>query len=240
MTDAPVHYVHEEKADGFGTVRIRPVDAEADAAVLHGWVSAERASFWGMNGLTRDQVAEVYAHMVEPRHPPRLPRRAGRRPRRRTPDLRAVGGPCQRVLRGRARGHRRPCAARARRGTGRAAGLVVGADGRLRVVRAGGAGPAAGRGRSGRAQREGPRPLRPPGLRGRTGRHPPGDRPAGRPPAGEDGPTRLPQAGGSLPRVTPEDLVAHYGLEPIPARAAGSAVPGPAPHCRTAPPPGPR
>lgn len=64
MTDAPVHYVHEEKADGFGTVRIRPVDAEADAAVLHGWVSAERASFWGMNGLTRDQVAEVYAHMA--------------------------------------------------------------------------------------------------------------------------------------------------------------------------------
>ncbi|MFM9708361.1 GNAT family N-acetyltransferase [Streptomyces galilaeus] len=65
MTDAPVHYVHEEKADGFGTVRIRPVDAEADAAVLHGWVSAERASFWGMNGLTRDQVAEIYAHMAD-------------------------------------------------------------------------------------------------------------------------------------------------------------------------------
>jgi hypothetical protein len=67
MTDAyvhHVHYVHEEKAEGFGTVRIRPVDAEADAAVLHGWVSAERASFWGMNGLTRDQVAEIYAHMA--------------------------------------------------------------------------------------------------------------------------------------------------------------------------------
>ncbi|MEV5487601.1 GNAT family N-acetyltransferase [Streptomyces bobili] len=70
MTDAyghhvhHVHYVHEEKAEGFGTVRIRPVDAGADAAVLHGWVSAERASFWGMNGLTRDQVAEIYAHMA--------------------------------------------------------------------------------------------------------------------------------------------------------------------------------
>ncbi|MFF8191356.1 GNAT family N-acetyltransferase [Streptomyces bobili] len=64
MTDAHVQYVHEEKAEGFGTVRIRPVDAEADAAVLHGWVSAERAAFWGMNGLTRDQVAEIYAHMA--------------------------------------------------------------------------------------------------------------------------------------------------------------------------------
>ncbi|USQ89202.1 acetyltransferase [Streptomyces phaeoluteigriseus] len=61
MTDP---YVHEEKAEGFGTVRIRPLDAEADAEVVHGWVSEERAVFWGMNGLTRDQVAEIYAHMA--------------------------------------------------------------------------------------------------------------------------------------------------------------------------------
>jgi hypothetical protein len=57
-------YVHEEKADGFGTVGIRPLDAEGDADVVHGWVSEERAAFWGMNGLTRDQVAEIYAHMA--------------------------------------------------------------------------------------------------------------------------------------------------------------------------------
>lgn len=55
--------VHEETLDGFGTVRIRPVDPHADAEVVHGWVSQERASFWGMNGLTRDQVAGSYAHM---------------------------------------------------------------------------------------------------------------------------------------------------------------------------------
>ncbi|WP_425246002.1 GNAT family N-acetyltransferase [Streptomyces sp. NEAU-NA10] len=57
-------YVHEETLDGFGTVGIRPLDAEADAEVVHGWVSEERAAFWGMNGLTRDQVAEIYAHMA--------------------------------------------------------------------------------------------------------------------------------------------------------------------------------
>ncbi|MCX4763298.1 acetyltransferase [Streptomyces sp. NBC_01275] len=57
-------YVHQETANGFGTVGIRPLDAERDADVVHGWVSEERSAFWGMNGLTRDQVAEVYAHMA--------------------------------------------------------------------------------------------------------------------------------------------------------------------------------
>ncbi|MER6124642.1 GNAT family N-acetyltransferase [Streptomyces sp. NPDC001795] len=55
--------VHEQLVDGYGTVRILPLDAQADAEVIHAWVSEERASFWGMNGLTKDEVAEVYAHM---------------------------------------------------------------------------------------------------------------------------------------------------------------------------------
>ncbi|MFC8518686.1 GNAT family N-acetyltransferase [Streptomyces sp. NPDC057257] len=46
-----------------GAVRVLPLDAHADADVLHRWVGEERAAFWGMNGLTRDQVAEIYAHM---------------------------------------------------------------------------------------------------------------------------------------------------------------------------------
>lgn len=55
--------VHELSLDGFGTVRVLPLDPHADAAVVHAWVSEERAVFWGMTGLTRDQVAEVYAHL---------------------------------------------------------------------------------------------------------------------------------------------------------------------------------
>ncbi|MEJ1200836.1 MULTISPECIES: GNAT family N-acetyltransferase [unclassified Streptomyces] len=55
--------VHEQELDGFGAVRVLPLDAAADAGVIHRWVSEERAAFWGMNGLTRDQVADVYAHM---------------------------------------------------------------------------------------------------------------------------------------------------------------------------------
>jgi hypothetical protein len=55
--------VHDQTVDGFGTVRVLPLDAHADAEVLHAWVSEERASFWGMNGLSKDQVGEIYAHM---------------------------------------------------------------------------------------------------------------------------------------------------------------------------------
>ncbi|MFG3662206.1 GNAT family N-acetyltransferase [Streptomyces sp. NPDC047706] len=55
--------VHEQVIDGFGTVRLLPLDAKGDAEVIHGWVSQERAAFWGMNGLTRDEVAGIYAHM---------------------------------------------------------------------------------------------------------------------------------------------------------------------------------
>ncbi|MYW70110.1 GNAT family N-acetyltransferase [Streptomyces sp. SID8379] len=55
--------VYEHLLDGFGTVRVLALDAARDAEVVHGWVSEERAVFWGMTGLTRDQVADVYAHM---------------------------------------------------------------------------------------------------------------------------------------------------------------------------------
>ncbi len=55
--------VHEQKVDGFGTVRVLPLDPAADASLLHRWVSEERAVFWGMNGLTEQRVREIYAHM---------------------------------------------------------------------------------------------------------------------------------------------------------------------------------
>ncbi|GAB2733189.1 GNAT family N-acetyltransferase [Streptomyces bullii] len=68
MTDVQDPYasrpaVHEQVIDGFGTVRVLPLDARADAALVHGWVREERAAFWGMTGLTERQVAEIYAHM---------------------------------------------------------------------------------------------------------------------------------------------------------------------------------
>ncbi|MGA5047683.1 GNAT family N-acetyltransferase [Streptomyces arboris] len=53
--------VHEQKVEGFGVVRLVPVDPAADAGLLHGWVTEERARFWGMADHTREQVQEIYA-----------------------------------------------------------------------------------------------------------------------------------------------------------------------------------
>ncbi|MFF2852410.1 GNAT family N-acetyltransferase [Streptomyces sp. NPDC058001] len=55
--------VHERVVAGFGTVRVRPVDPDADHGLLHAWVSQERARFWGMTGHTREQVLQTYAHL---------------------------------------------------------------------------------------------------------------------------------------------------------------------------------
>ncbi|SCE59518.1 penicillin amidase [Streptomyces sp. Termitarium-T10T-6] len=52
--------VHEQKIEGFGTVRLVPVDPAADGELLHGWVTEERARFWGMAGHTLEQVREIY------------------------------------------------------------------------------------------------------------------------------------------------------------------------------------
>jgi len=60
----PPAYVHEQTVEGLGVIGLRPLDPEGDAAAVHAWVSQERAVFWGMNGLTREQVAEVYAHLA--------------------------------------------------------------------------------------------------------------------------------------------------------------------------------
>ncbi|MFE6771343.1 GNAT family N-acetyltransferase [Streptomyces fimicarius] len=64
-TDEPVApalraAVHEQKVEGFGTVRLVPVAPAADAGLLHGWVTEERARFWGMGDHTREQVREIY------------------------------------------------------------------------------------------------------------------------------------------------------------------------------------
>ncbi|MFJ6610278.1 GNAT family N-acetyltransferase [Streptomyces sp. NPDC091289] len=62
MTAAPAlrAAVHEQKVEGFGVVRLVPVVPAADADLLHGWVTEERARFWGMGDHTREQVLEIY------------------------------------------------------------------------------------------------------------------------------------------------------------------------------------
>lgn len=46
--------------EGFGTVTVTPVDPAADSALIHSWVTEERARFWGMGGASRELVQEIY------------------------------------------------------------------------------------------------------------------------------------------------------------------------------------
>ncbi len=55
--------VHEQAVEGFGRVRIVPVDPGADADLIHGWVTEERARFWGMLEADRERVQEIYEYL---------------------------------------------------------------------------------------------------------------------------------------------------------------------------------
>ncbi|MFD3466975.1 GNAT family N-acetyltransferase [Streptomyces sp. NPDC058682] len=52
--------VHTQVIEGFGTVTITPVDPAADSALIHSWVTQERARFWGMGEASRELVQEIY------------------------------------------------------------------------------------------------------------------------------------------------------------------------------------
>ncbi|QYJ05106.1 acetyltransferase [Nocardioides panacisoli] len=50
------------------TIRMREVDPEADADLLHAWVTADRARFWGMQEETRDGVRDIYTYIGSQPH----------------------------------------------------------------------------------------------------------------------------------------------------------------------------
>ncbi|MER6313325.1 GNAT family N-acetyltransferase [Streptomyces sp. NPDC001581] len=52
--------VYTEVVEGFGTVTVTPVDPAADSALIHSWVTQERARFWGMGEASRELVQEIY------------------------------------------------------------------------------------------------------------------------------------------------------------------------------------
>ncbi|MFG1627552.1 GNAT family N-acetyltransferase [Kribbella sp. NPDC049227] len=51
-------FTHE--IEGFGTVAIVEADPSRDLDLIHGWVTGDRASFWGMGELSRDEIAATY------------------------------------------------------------------------------------------------------------------------------------------------------------------------------------
>jgi penicillin amidase len=50
------------------SVALRPLDPVADAPLVHRWVTAERASFWGMGDCDLERVREIYGYIDEQDH----------------------------------------------------------------------------------------------------------------------------------------------------------------------------
>ncbi|WP_182875983.1 GNAT family N-acetyltransferase [Microbispora sp. H10670] len=63
ISEASARAVYEQVVAGFGTVRIVPVDPAADAALIHSWVTQERARFWGMLDASPERVLEIYDYL---------------------------------------------------------------------------------------------------------------------------------------------------------------------------------
>ena len=52
--------VYAEELTGLGHLRLIPLSPESDADLLHGWVREDRARFWGMQSMSRDEVRDIY------------------------------------------------------------------------------------------------------------------------------------------------------------------------------------
>ncbi|MBD8077789.1 GNAT family N-acetyltransferase [Cellulosimicrobium arenosum] len=47
-----------------GRVEVHALDPAGDLDVVHAWVNEPRASFWGLAGLSRDELRELYAYVA--------------------------------------------------------------------------------------------------------------------------------------------------------------------------------
>ncbi|MCU1518254.1 MAG: siderophore biosynthesis protein [Pseudarthrobacter sp.] len=55
--------VYEEELPAWGHLRLVAVAPADDVDVIHAWVTAERARFWGMTSYSRSDVLEVYTFL---------------------------------------------------------------------------------------------------------------------------------------------------------------------------------
>ncbi|GAA2851645.1 GNAT family N-acetyltransferase [Paenarthrobacter ilicis] len=52
--------VYSDELEGWGSLRLVPLDPSQDIHFLYEWVTQPRAKFWGMTGHTREHVQEIY------------------------------------------------------------------------------------------------------------------------------------------------------------------------------------
>lgn len=68
-TARPAHTTVLTRVDPrLGEFRVRPVDPEADAPLLHGWLVHPKSRFWLMSDVTVDDVARGYREMAVSEH----------------------------------------------------------------------------------------------------------------------------------------------------------------------------
>ncbi|NQX28789.1 acetyltransferase [Microbacteriaceae bacterium VKM Ac-2854] len=61
VTGAPGDLVYQRVIPGFGDIRITVLDPDADLDLVHGWVTQDRARFWGLAQLSREELRDTYA-----------------------------------------------------------------------------------------------------------------------------------------------------------------------------------
>ncbi|RAH38480.1 GNAT family N-acetyltransferase [Halomonas sp. SL1] len=64
-TTKPLYSRH---AQGLGTFSLRPLHLPEDLALIHEWVTAPRARFWGMQGHSLERVQAFYRELQESEH----------------------------------------------------------------------------------------------------------------------------------------------------------------------------
>lgn len=62
------HITYARHAQGLGTFGLRPLHLPNDLALIHTWVTASRAHFWGMQGHSPERVQAFYRDLQESEH----------------------------------------------------------------------------------------------------------------------------------------------------------------------------
>lgn len=61
-------FLFSRHTSGIGELAVRALTPESDAPIVHGWVTSERARFWGMQDFDVKQVEAAYREIVEATH----------------------------------------------------------------------------------------------------------------------------------------------------------------------------
>ena len=62
-TGAPGSLVHAADVPGLGRLEVSALDPVADLDIIHRWVTAPSARFWGLGDLTPEELRDLYTYV---------------------------------------------------------------------------------------------------------------------------------------------------------------------------------